>query len=124
MSGRMIRRLLVGGVLAIAISAGSVTPAWAGATVFKNGDVGCFTDPGDIPGMPSFALPEATLVLLPNGGVVLSCRGWLPAGSSVDRTFTGSAPCRAPSGEVVEAHVVATTSGRVVFSCRFPPGTF
>jgi len=98
-------------------------PASGASTVLKDGDVGCFTDPGDIPGLPGFPLPKATLVLLANGGVVLSCHGQLPAGVSIDETFAGSAPCRAPTGEVVEAHVVATPSGRVLFACRFPAGS-
>ena len=99
-------------------------PARGSTTVLKDGNVGCFTDPGDIPGMPGFALPKGTLVLRGNGGVTVSCHGWLPDGLTVDGTSAGTAPCRAPTGEVVEAHVVATISGRVHFICRFPAGTF
>jgi hypothetical protein len=109
-------------LLAVATVLG--TPASAATTVLKDGDVGCFTDPGDIPGMPGFPLPEGTLVLRENGGVTLSCHGWLPEGLSLTQTFSGTAPCFAPTGEVVEAHVVATTSGRVHFTCHFPTGTF
>ena len=97
---------------------GSALPAHA-ADVFKDEDVGCFLDPGDIPGTPGFGLPEATLVLRGDGGVTLACHGWLPDPLSLTRTFAGSAPCFGPEG-VVTAHVVAAKSGRVHFICHFP----
>jgi hypothetical protein len=100
-----------------------MTPARGAALVLKDSDVGCFTDPGHIPGMPGFVLPEATLVLRGNGGVTLSCHGWLPEGETLDHTFAGSAPCFTPEGAAVTAHVVATKSGRVHFICHFPAGT-
>jgi hypothetical protein len=100
-----------------------LTPARGATIVLKDSDVGCFTDPGDIPGMPGFALPEATLVLRGNGGITLACHGWLPEGASMDRTFAGPAPCFTPEGDVVTAHAVATKSGRVHFICHFPTGT-
>jgi hypothetical protein len=124
MRGRMATRFLATSMLVLSLVTALATPASAGAVVVKNEHVGCFLDPGDIPGMPAIGLPEATLVLLPNGGVALSCHGWLPARLSLERTFAGSAPCRGPNGEAVEAHVVGTTSGRLVFICRFPPGSF
>ncbi len=55
-----------------------------------------------------------------NGGVTLSCHGWLPEGESLSRTFAGSAACFTPEGDMVAAHVVATKSGRVHFTCHFP----
>jgi hypothetical protein len=97
---------------------GSALPAQA-ASVSKDEDVGCFLDPGDIPGLPGFDLPEATLVLRVDGGVTLSCHGSLPDDLSLTRTFAGSAPCFGPGG-VVAAHIVATKSGRVHFICHFP----
>jgi hypothetical protein len=120
-----IRRLATCAVVAATTATAlvsSAAPATAGAAVFKDEDVGCFLDPGDIPGMPGFGLPEATLVLRADGGVTLSCHGWLPDQLSLPRTFAGSAPCFGPGG-VVTAHVVATKSGRVHFICHFPKET-
>jgi hypothetical protein len=117
-------RGFVGALSLLAVGIVLATPASAATTVLKNEDVGCFTDPGDIPGLPGFSLPQGTLILRENGGVTVSCHGSLPQGLSVTRTFSGTAPCFAPTGEVVQAHVVATKSGRVHFTCHFPTGTF
>jgi hypothetical protein len=109
--------------LALLGALGIMAPARGATVVLKDSDVGCFTDPGDIPSTSGFVLPEATLVLRGNGGVTLSCHGWLPEGEALDRTFAGSAPCFTPEGDSVTAHVVATKSGRVLFICHFPAGT-
>jgi hypothetical protein len=116
---RRVAVLCLGAFLALTIMA----PARGATLVLKDSDVGCYTDPGDIPGMPGFTLPEATLVLRGNGGITLSCHGWLPEGESLSRTFAGSAPCFGPGGIMVTAHAVATKSGRVHFICHFPTGT-
>ena len=114
-----MRRTTVASMALVALLlVGSALPAQA-AAVSKGEDVGCFLDPGDIPGLPGFDLPEATLVVRDQGGVTLSCHGWLPEDLSLIRTFAGSAPCFGPT-RVVTAHIVATKSGRVHFICQFP----
>ena len=118
-TARRVAVVCLGAFLTLTIMA----PARGAALVLKDSDVGCYTDPGDIPGMPGFTLPQATLVLRENGGVTLSCHGWLPEGRSLVHTFSGSAPCFGPGGIMVAAHAVATKSGRVHFICHFPTGT-
>jgi hypothetical protein len=102
----------------------TASPAHAArAVVFKNGEVGCFTAPGDIPGMPGFAMPKSTLVIRADGSVTLACHGHLPDGLTLERTFVGRPPCFTPTGVVVFDVLVATKSGRVSFVCHFPAGS-
>jgi hypothetical protein len=103
----------------VGVTAGVASGA---AVVLKDEDVACFTDPGDIPGAPGFPLPKATVVITPEGGANLSCRGQLPDGFSLSETFQGDVPCRDPSGTVVTGHIVATKSGKVTMTCNFPAG--
>ena len=88
-------RKLVVLVLASLVVAAVAAPSASGARafVFKDGDVGCATEPGDVPGTGVFALPKATAVFLANGGVVLECHGMLPAGVSFPSTLLLRVSC-------------------------------
>jgi hypothetical protein len=114
-----IRLVLIAAFAAIlfAIAAGGAS---GGAIVLKNEEVGCFTDPGDIPGAPGFPMPKATVVILPSGGVQLSCHGMLPAGFTLEATVVRTIACFGPPPLApTTGHLVATPSGHVSFTCKF-----
>jgi hypothetical protein len=106
----------------LAIAAGGAS---GGAIVLKNDEVGCFTDPGDVPGAPGFDMPKATVVILPNGDVRLSCHGTLPSGFILEATVVRTIACFGPPPYApTTGHLVATPSGQVTFTCKFEaPGS-
>ena len=67
-----MRKLALALVVGVSLSLFVASSANAERTfVFKNGEVGCQTDPGDVPGFGAFALPKATQVFRADGGGVL-----------------------------------------------------
>jgi hypothetical protein len=118
-----MRKLMLGLAVAGVMMLVAASPASAArAVVFKNGDVGCQTDPGDVPGFGVIALPTATLVIRADDSALLSCHGWLPGGARLGHTFHGTVPCNAVAG--VFGRIVVSRSGRVSAACHFPRGTF
>ena len=110
---RKLLALVVASLVVGAIAAPSASGARA--FVLKDGDVGCVTDPGDVPGTGRIALPKATTVFLANGGVVLECHGTLPAGVSFPTALVRTVTC---NGVPNAARIVVTPSGRVNAFCR------
>src|SRR4051812_49435656 len=103
--------------LAVAVVAGlaaAPTATATRATVQKNGDVGCRTDPGDIPGTGAIALPMATAVFRPDGSFLLQCHGSLPAGVSFSSAFRTRVACNGVPGA---ARILVTPSGRINAFC-------
>ena len=111
-------------VLAVVI-AGTVVLATSGvasgarAFILKDEALGCFTDPGDIPGMPGFDLPRGIIVITSSGHVTLVCHGELPPGLSVPETMILPVPCNlGPPFGSTTGHVVVTKSGQVSAHCQ------
>jgi len=112
-------------VLGVAIVASLVMAATAapGAFVLKNEEVGCFTDPGDIPGAPGFELPKGTFVITPSGHLTLTCHGHLPAGFTVSETMFIPLPCTlGPPFTNAGGHIIVTRSGEVNAVCHASAG--
>jgi hypothetical protein len=113
-----MRKLALALLTGISVSLFVASSANAERTfVFKNGDVGCQTDPGDVPGFGAFALPKATQVLRAEGGGVLQCHGWLPGGETLQQTFKQRISCNGVAGI---GRIMVTRSGRVNAVCQFP----
>jgi hypothetical protein len=113
-------RLLIAAAVALTMFFAAQGAASGGAIVLKNEEVGCFLDPGDIPGAPHVDLSKGTVVIQPSGAVVLTCHGELPAGVTVTETVNRYVPCFGPPPlEPTTGHIIATPSGQVTFTCRF-----
>src|SRR3954454_24747594 len=83
--------------------------ASASAIVIRDrGVVECSAEPGDIPGLPGFPIPNTTIAITPTGVAHVSCFDTLPAGISLSETFTGEGVCIADNGIVGSQHIVAT----------------
>jgi len=110
---KQARRLavVVGSVAALAVAV-APTPASAAAFVLTPGELQCFFEPGDVPGVDVFFPGTCSLVETPSGNTVIVGRGELPAGYTLDATFVGSVPCFGGTGRIV-----ATTSGQVTATC-------
>jgi hypothetical protein len=112
----LLGTLGLGGALVAAPESAS-----AAAVVYHaNGSYECGTDPGDVPGLPGFALPNTTTVIDAAGALHVTCYGPLPSGLSVDRTYVGSVLCR---GDEVFAdttgRIIAAKGGQVMITCIF-----
>ena len=115
-----MRRLVIGLTMAAMVWLAAAAPAGAARSfVFKNGQVGCRVDPGDVPGFGGFALPTATQVFRADGGGLLTCQGRLPGGARLGSTYRAAIDCNG----VPVGRIVVTPSGRVNAVCVFPPGT-
>ena len=109
------RRLAVvaGSVAALAVAV-APTPASAAAFVLTPGELQCFFEPGDVPGVDVFFAGTCSQVVTPSGNTLIVGRGELPAGYTLDETFVGPVPCFGGTGRIV-----ATTSGQVTATCHF-----
>ena len=107
------RRLAVvlGSAAALAVAV-APTPASAAAFVLTPGELECFFEPGDVPGVDVFFPGRCSLVETPSGNTLIVGRGELPAGYTLDATFVGSVPCFGGTGRIV-----ATRSGQVTATC-------
>ena len=109
------RRLAVVVVSAAALAvAVAPTPASAAAFVLTPGELECFFEPGDVPGVDVFFPGRCSQVVTPSGNILIVGRGELPAGYTLDATFVGSVPCFGGTGRIV-----ATRSGQVTATCPF-----
>jgi hypothetical protein len=119
---KSIARLVVCGLLlGITLAGTQVTPASAAAVVIRQSGaaIDCYTADGDIPGLPSFQVVDGrlTVVLLPTGGLEISCSGRIPANLVLERTYTGAVQCADELG-LHPGRIVATTSGRITITCH------
>ena len=109
---------LVAAAATILLTATSVASG-AGAFILKDEEVGCFTDPGDIPGFPGFDLPRGILVITPSGHLTLVCPGELPPGLSVPEAMVIDIPCNlGPPFGTTRGQIVVTKSGNVSAHCQ------
>jgi hypothetical protein len=113
MSFKRARRVAVvaGSATAFAVAV-APTPASAAAFVLTPGELQCFFEPGDVPGVDVFFPGTCSQVVTPSGNSVIVGRGELPAGYTLDETFVGSVPCFGGTGRIV-----ATRSGQVTATC-------
>ena len=90
-----MRKLVLGLTVVSAMMLVAAAPANATrAIVFKNGDVACTTDPGDVPGFGVIQLPKATSVVrgdgVGNSTVTAGCQAERrSSGRSTDRFHAG-----------------------------------
>jgi hypothetical protein len=113
MSVKQARRIgLVVGSAAALVVAFAPTQASAAAFVLTPGELECFFEPGDVPGVDVYFAGTCSQVVTPSGNTVIVGRGQLPAGYTLDQTFVGSVPCFGGTGRIV-----ATTSGQVTATC-------
>ena len=105
--------VLVGSAAALAVAV-APTPASAAAFVLTPGELECFFEPGDVPGVDVFFPGMCSQVVTPSGNTLIVGRGELPAGYTLDATFVGSVPCFGGTGRIV-----ATRSGQVTATCPF-----
>jgi hypothetical protein len=112
---------LAGAVLLLSITALVPGVVAQGASVYlvRGGDE-CGIDAGDIPGVPEFTLASLTVVARPNGSLLASCSGSLPAAITLGATFQGEVLCVDDGPRFATGHIVATSSGRVSVTCLFP----
>jgi hypothetical protein len=117
---RPILRLLLAAMLAAIVALTAVSAASsAGAFILKDEELGCFTNPGDIPGMPGFDLPRGIVVITPSGHLALVCHGPLPTGLSVPETMVLTVPCTlGPPFGTTPGLLVVTKSGMVNAYCQ------
>lgn len=115
MSFKQARRLavVVGSAAALAVTV-APTSASAAAFVLTPGELECYFEPGDVPGVDVYFPGTCSEVVTPSGNVVIVGRGELPAGYTVTETFVGPVPCFGGTGRIV-----ATRSGQVAAICPF-----
>ena len=108
---------------ATAVCLGNAPPAWAkGAVVIiQRGTSDCGVDSGDIPGVPGFAMTNATITIAPSGALNVTCTGHLPAGVSLASTYTATVTCVDSPTRTTPGRIVATVSGEVLVGCHVPP---
>ena len=112
---------IVGGALATLVLGGG-TAAAAGATVIlERGGSSCTISPGDLPGLTQeFQLQSSTVVIAPNGDLVVTCTGTIPAGMwPLPETLSLTVTCTGDTG-TTSGRLVATKGGRMAVMCRFP----
>jgi hypothetical protein len=113
MSVKQVRRIgLAVGSAAALVVAFAPTQASAAAFVLTPGELECFFEPGDVPGVDVYFAGTCSEVVTPSGNTVIVGRGQLPAGYTLDQTFVGSVPCFGGTGRIV-----ATKSGQVTATC-------
>jgi hypothetical protein len=107
------RRLAVvaGSVAALSVAV-APTPASGAAFVLTPGELECFFEPGDVPGVDVFFPGRCSQVVTPSGNQVIVGRGQLPAGYTLDKAFVGTVPCFEGTGRIV-----ATPGGQVTATC-------
>lgn len=119
MQQRSLRLLVVATLAATLALAASSAASGARAFILKDEALGCFTEPGDIPGMPGFDLPRGILVITSSGHLTLVCHGQLPPGLSVPETLVLPIPCTlGPPFGTTTGHIVVTKSGQVSAHCQ------
>jgi hypothetical protein len=93
----------------------------SGATVIvQRGGSDCGIDAGDLPGLTTdFTLESSTVVIAPNGALVVTCEGTAPDGYILSHTYTAIVACVGDTS-TTDGRIVATTSGQVSVMCRFP----
>jgi hypothetical protein len=119
---KSIARLVLSGlVLGTTLAGVQAMPASADAVVFRQhgAALDCYTADGDIPGVPSFQVVDGrlTAVVLPTGGLEVSCTGRLPANVILEETYTATVVCEDELG-LHPGRIVATTSGRISITCH------
>jgi len=92
------------------------SPAAGAAIVVHRGEVACFFEPGDVPGVDVYFEAECTFVTSDSGVTTIVGRAQLPEGFTLSETFVGTLPCFGGTGEVR-----ATVSGEVTAICHFKP---
>ena len=115
-------------IAVLAAASGALAPGVAATTASAaafvehgRGVYECGADPGDVPGLPGFDLANTTVVVSANGGLHVTCYGSLPSGLTLPQTFQGDVICRGEEAwSDVTGHIVATRSGQVMLTCRFP----
>ena len=103
-----------------AMSLGASTSAnGARAFILKDEDLACATEPGDIPGVPPFGLPQGILVITSSSHLTLECHGTLPPGFSFPETLVLPVVCNfGPPFGSVTGQIIVTKSGRVSAHCQ------
>lgn len=106
-------------VAAAVFLAASGSAAGARAFILKDEELGCFTEAGDIPGVPGFQLPRGIVVITSSGHLTLVCHGELPAGFSFPETLVLPVPCTlGPPFGTTTGQIVVTKSGQVSVHCQ------
>jgi hypothetical protein len=105
-------------ILSLTVMAAPASAAGA-VVIIQRGGSDCGLDSGDIPGVPEFTLANSTVVVAPNGGLVVTCTGSVPEGVTINHTVAGDVACFGDFGTTTEGHLVATRSGNVSIMCRF-----
>ena len=67
--------------------------ASAAAFVLTPGELECFSEPGDVPGVDVFFPGRCSQVTTPSSNTVIIGRRQLPAGYTLSETFVGPVPC-------------------------------
>ena len=101
----------------------SAPVAAAGATVIiERGGSSCYIDPIDVPGLQTgFFADSSTVTIMPNGQLVVTCTGQLPADFAPERTLVLDIQCTGDFATTA-GHLIATSGGRLAVFCRFPAG--
>ena len=68
------------------------TPASAAAFVLTPGELECFFEPGDVPGVDVFFPGRCSQVVTPSGNTLIVGRGELPAGYTLEQDLRGFRP--------------------------------
>ena len=114
-------RLIVAGILAVALLVGGSVVAYAndgGATIAK--DVGCFL-PGSISGLSTDLTSTDTIcVETPSGNVVLICHFDIPEGYEPAKAIknTGFSCCTCGGGFTTDTKCVVTPGGKAMLRCE------
>lgn len=119
LSKRHVLTLASAAILSLTVLAAPASAAGA-VVIIQRGGSDCGLDAGDIPGSPGFLLANSTVVVTPNGGLIVTCAGSVPEGVTVNHTFARDVTCFGDLGATTEGHIVATRSGNVQVMCRFP----
>jgi hypothetical protein len=110
---------ILGAALAATLMTASTSAASA-TVIVQRGGSDCGVDAGDLPGLTTdFTLTSSTVVIDPNGALVVTCHGSVPDGYALAHTFTTIVAC-VGDASTTDGRIVATTSGQVTVMCRFP----